>query len=249
MTLKFTLDTLEGVDEALHGLYSEADGGGFVLSVDGAVSKAKFDEVNQRAVTATDEAQRRRKTVERVTSKLGLETADGLDAALEDLLSKKGGKSNAEQEEIIRQIKTAAAAEAAELRGKLQRVQLGGAQSQFKAALMGAGFGDKVSDMLAVAHMNRLKLDDDGNLRIMQKDGATPLAGGGAGGFAEFSDLAKELAKDLPELITDTGKGGGGKPPASGGSTTAKTATRSQYDAMSSSERVDFFKQGGKVLD
>jgi len=248
MAIQFQVDKLDGVDEALKSLYKETDGG-FVLDVDGAVPQSKFAEVNQKAVDAATEAARRRKTLERVTGKLGLETADGLDDALDALIAGKGGKKDADQEAVIAQIKAASTAKETELLGRLKAIQMDGAAAQSQAALMAAGFSDKVAKMLATSNLNRVQLDDDGKIRIMSEKG-TPLAGSGADGFATFGDLAKELAAAMPELLTDTGKGGGGKPPASGnGNPKTKTVTRSQFDSMSHSERATFAKEGGKVVD
>ena len=44
MSLKFKLDSLEGLDESVAALYSKGDDGKLYLQVDGAVSKTKLDE-------------------------------------------------------------------------------------------------------------------------------------------------------------------------------------------------------------
>jgi hypothetical protein len=251
MTLKYQVESLEGIDETARGLYAEAgDGKGYVLQVEGVVSQSKFNEVNQRAVDAAEEARRRRATVERVTGKLGLETADGLDEALEALLSKSKApaKPDPDQEAVVQQIKAQAEADKKALTDQLTGIRTDAAKSQFTAALMASGFGEKVADMIANSNMNRVQFDETGKMRIMQANGS-PLAGSGADGFATVGDLASELAAAMPELLTDQGKGGGGKPPASGSQGGAKTVTRSQFDAMSQTERADFFKSGGKVTD
>lgn len=250
MTLKYEIDSLEGVDDAVKPLYAEAEGGKYVLQVEGVVSESKYQEVNQKAVDNATEAARRRKTLERVTGKLGLESADGLDEALDALLiGKKDGKSDKDQEAIIAQIKQQAEAQVKEVQAKLQQIQMQGAQGQLGAELVKVGFPAKAAEMFAAANMNRVQLDDAGNIRIMGANN-TPLAGSGADGFAVMGDLAKELAAAMPEFLVDAGKGGGGKPPASGsGGAGAKTVTRSQFDAMSHIDRADFAKQGGKVVD
>lgn len=247
MAIEYQVETLEGIDEAVAGLYVEKDGK-YMLDVQGVVPKAQYDEINQKAVDNATEAQRRRKTVERVLGKLGLEDASGLDDALDGLLSGKGKKSE-DQEQIIAQIKAQAAKDVEAARSELQDVLIGGGVSQLQAALLSEGFPAKVAEMLAKTNKERLTVDENRNLRIMGENNK-PLAGSGADGYANMTDLAKEFAAAMPELLTDKGKGGGGKPPASGGAGSAvKTVTRSQFDAMSHLDRANFSKSGGKVVD
>lgn len=219
MTLKYTLETLDGLDEGVQGLYKETDGG-FVLDVAGVVPQSKFEEVNQKALDNATEAQRRRRAQERVLEKLGVENADGLDDAIDVLLSKKPGKPDADHEAVIAQIKQASEAQIAELQGKLAQTQLSGVKADLVKDLVSAGYSPKVADMIAGANASRLQLDETGKTRIMQPNG-NPLAGSGSDGFATTADLANELAAAMPELLTDTGKGGGGKPPASSGGSAA----------------------------
>lgn len=215
MTLKYQIDDLEGLDEAHKPLYSEAEGGGYVLKVEGVVPQSKFQEVNQRAIDASTEAKRRRGTVERVLEKLGLESADGLDDAIEALKAGKN-KKDGDQEAIIAQIKADYEGKLTEANQRYTGVLMQGAVAETKAALQEAGFPAKVAEMLAKTSTDRLKVDEGGKVRIMADNG-NPLAGSGGDGYATYSDLAKELAAAMPELLADKGKGGGGKPPASGG--------------------------------
>lgn len=248
MSLKYQAESLEGLPEAVHQFYEQGDNG-YTLKVEGVVPEAKYAEANQKAVDNATEAQRRRKTVERVIGKLGLEDANGLDDALDELLSKSKASSKDEgaQKAVIEQIKAAAEQEKTGLQKQIDAMRMESAKSQFKAALMSEGFGDKVADMVAGSNANRIHFDDAGKIRVLQANG-NPLAGSGSDGFATLEDLTKELAAALPELLADTGKGGGGKPPASGTKGGAKTATRSQFDAMSQHERAAFSKSGGKVV-
>lgn len=247
--LKFATETLEGLPEALHEYYEQGDNG-FTLKVDGAVSKAQFDQVNQKAVDNATEAQRRRKTVERITSRLGIEDAAGIDAVLDDLLSRKsGGKTDEAHQAVIDQMKAAHKTELDGLNGQLAKIRGDAAREQLKVGLMGVGFGDKVADMLAQTSMSRVKFDDNGQMRIMQADQNSPLAGSGADGFATTADLSKELAAAMPELLTDAGKGGGGKPPASGAQGQSKQMSREQWRGLDTKARSDFFKSGGTLKD
>ena len=50
MKLKFKLDTLDGLDAAIAGLYEQGADGAYYLSVDGAVDKSKLDEFRNNNV-------------------------------------------------------------------------------------------------------------------------------------------------------------------------------------------------------
>jgi hypothetical protein len=248
MALKYQTETLEGLPEAVHDFYEQGENG-YTLKVEGVVPESQFKEVNQKAVDNATEAQRRRKTVERVLSKLGLENADGLDDALDGLLNAPKGKNDADQKAIVEQMREKYEGQLKEANGKLQSVLMRGAQSELKSAILAARFHPEIADDITATAMSRVQLDDSGNLRIMQADNSGPLGGSGPDGFATFADLAKELAAAKPSFLVDAGKGGGGKPPASGSKGGAQTVTRSQFDAMSHADRATFSKSGGKVVD
>lgn len=239
MALQYQVETLEGIDEAAQSLYKETDNG-YVLDVQGVVPESKFQEVNQKAIDNATEAARRRKTVERITGKLGLESADGLDEALEALVSGKGKKSE-DQEAIVAQIKADYETKLQEANGRYESVLMNGAVSEAKAALQEAGFPAKVAEMLAKTNKDRLSFADDGKIRIMADNG-NPLAGSGSDGYATFGDLANELAAAMPELLTDKGKGGGGKPPASGAGAPRTDIKRS---AMNAADKAKFIAEKG----
>ena len=224
MAIKYSIENLEGVDEAVKPLYKEAESGGFVLDVEGAVSADRFAEVNQKAVDNATEAQRRRKTVERITTALGVEDASDLDAAIEALkvAPKKVEKgAQADQEAIVSQLKADYEAKLQAAQGEVTQMKMSAAKATLQSEMQAAGFPAKVAEMLSVSGMGRVNLDDNGQARVLSETG-TPLAGTGADGFATLGDLAKELAAAMPELLTDKGKGGGGKAPASGGGNVAR---------------------------
>ncbi len=238
MALQYKVESLEGIDEAAQGLYKETEGG-FVLEVEGVVPESKYAELNQKHVDAQTEAQRRRKTVERVTGKLGLENADGLDEALDALLNGKG-KGNADNEAIVAQLKQDYEGKLKEAEGKYTGVLMNGAVAETKASLQEAGFPAKVAEMLAKTSTDRLKVDDTGKIRIMADNG-NPLAGSGDDGYATYADLAKEFAAAMPDLLVDKGKGGGGKPPASGG----QSQPKSSRSGMKAADKAKFIAEHG----
>lgn len=251
MTLKYQLDSLDGLDDGIKSLYKQGEDGKFTLPVDGVVPKSEFDAINQKAVDNANEAFRRRKTVERVTGMLGLDDASSLDDALTELMSKAKNPPKGESSDnqgIIEQIKAKAAADVDAANARVSQYVQKSAQAEVKAAIAQAGFHSEAVDMVALQAMSRVKVDaDKGEWYITKPDGTGPLAGSGSNGNATAIDLAKELAAAMPTFLQDTGKGGGGKPPASGAKGGTNTVTRSQFDAMDQSERFDFTRNGGKV--
>lgn len=212
--LKYKTDSLEGIDEAHHGLYSEAESGGYVLKVEGAVGTDKFNEVNQRAIENADEARRRRKAVEKWQ-----ELGESPDAVREAMNAK--GNPDVDHEAVVAQIKADYEAKLNVATGEISAMRSGQAQSQFKAELAKAGFHPEVIDDIAAGSAGRLSFDDEGSLRIMAPDGSKPMAGSGSEGYATVSDLASELAAAKPSFLKDEGKRGGGKPAASNSGSTS----------------------------
>ena len=103
-------------------------------------------------------------------------------------------------------------------------------------------------DLLANFALSRVSYAEDGALRVSTMDGK-PMIGTGADHGATLSDLAKELAGSVPQLVRDAGAGGGGKQPGSNGGTPKTTITRTAFDAMDQGARSTFAKEGGKVVN
>lgn len=243
MTLKLEMDSLDGLDDNIASLYQERDGK-YVLPVDGVVAKSEYDSLNQRLVDANEENARRRRSVER-WKELG-ESPE----AVKELLSGKA-KPNEDQERIVSEIKQTYEGKLKEAQGKVQELVKKNTLADLKGALAQLNIVPQGFDPLVLVAQNRIAFDENGNPRIMSADGSKPLAGSGADGYATVADLAKELAaSDMGQMfVKDTGQSGSGKPPASqSGKSTAQTATRAQFDAMSQRDRMAFIKDGGKVI-
>ena len=244
MTLKYQLDSLDGVDEGIASLYQEQDGK-FVLPVDGVVPKSEYETLNQKLVDANEENARRRRSVERWR-----ELGESPEAVKEMLAGKT--KPNEDQERIVSEIKNQYEGKLTEAQQRIQTMMQRNAMADLKSQLAQQNIVPQGLDPLTLVAQSRISFDENGNLRIMAADGSKPLAGSGADGYATVADLAKELAaSDMGQLfVRDAGQSGGGKPPASqNGKSTTNTVTRSQFDAMSQRERATFVKDGGKVVD
>jgi hypothetical protein len=121
------------------------------------------------------------------------------------------------------------------------------ANAELRAELAKAGVIPEGLDILAKFAEGRIQFNDDGTPKVLTNDGK-PMIGSGPDHGATLADLAKEMAKTIPHLVKDEGRGGGGKPPSNGG-TPQKTVTRAEFDAMSQADRAALAKSGGKVTD
>jgi hypothetical protein len=201
--------------------------------------QAQLKETNQKLLDANEEAMRRRKTNER------------LKAEMEALQSQPAPEPQANNEEIISQIK--AQYEEQLSAERTQRIGLvkQNAMAELKSALASERIVAAGLEPLTLMAQSRLQIDDLGNPRIMAADGSKPLAGSGADGYATISDLAKELAaSETGQLfVRDSGVSGGGKPPASqGGNAGNKTMPDAEFRKLSQKARAAFLNNGGKPI-
>ena len=159
----------------------------------------------------------------------------------------KGGKGGEEAQAKLDAMKADYEGKIADRESRLTALMRRQANAELRAELAKAGVIPEGLDILAKFAEGRIAFNDDGSPKVMTADGK-PMIGSGADHGATLADLAKELAKTIPHLVKDEGKGGGGKPPGQGG-TPPKTVTRADFDAMSQVDRAAFAKSGGKVTD
>jgi hypothetical protein len=159
----------------------------------------------------------------------------------------KGGKGGEEAQAKLDAMKSQYEGQITDLSGKLGKMMKDNAMSALRAELAKAGVIPEGLDILAAFAAQRIQFHDDGRPKIVTAEGQ-PMIGTGSDHGATLSDLARELAKAIPHLVSDQGKGGGGKPPGQGGNT-GKTVTRAEFEAMPQADRSAFAKSGGKVTD
>lgn len=212
MALKFKLDSLSDLPEAQQSLYTELDGV-FVLDVDGAADAAELERFKQKAVQAEDDA---------IKFRLKLKEYKELGTPEEIQGKIKGAGDNEDHDKIVAQLKSDFQAKEEEYRSQIATMRKNNDKSAIMSELIKAGFAvpdgnDVAVQMVADFALSRVSYDNEGNQRIMTADGAAPMIGNAQNGGATFTDLAKDLAKSMPHLVKDEGKGGGGKLPANGG--------------------------------
>jgi hypothetical protein len=91
---------------------------------------------------------------------------------------------------------------------------------------------------------------ENGALRVLQIDGKTPMAGSGADGLADLTDLVKEAAGKFPMLfLAETQGGGSARSSGAPNRLGAKTMTRSTFNSLSPQAQMDRVKAGWKIVD
>lgn len=240
--MKIELNDLSGLPEGLQSVV-ETEGDKHSLDLSKLALQSDLEKFKAQKLKAENESIDRRKALT-AWKELG-ETPEEVRAKIEN--ASKGG--NEDHERIVTELKTSHEAARAEDKRKYDALLSRTTASDLKAELAKAGVVSEGLDLLANFASARIQHDDDGNLRILADDGKTPMVGSAPNGGATLADLASSLAKTIPHLVKDEGKGGGGKQPGSQGGTPAKTVTRAEWDQMSHPERATFSKDGGKVTD
>ena len=213
MTLKFKIETLEGLSEDVSKLYVEKDGA-FFLDVEGAVSEADHDEVKSKYVSAKDEAIQNRLTAKDWKS-LGESPAEVrklMDAA------KKGGAGAEDAQARLDAMAADHKIEIDESNARFDKMSKRNATSELKTELAKAGFHSDAIDDIASGALSQLKFSEDGTMKVTNPDG-TPMSGNGPEYGATLADFAKKLTATKAYALRSEFKNGGEKPAGSQGGT------------------------------
>lgn len=230
MALKFKITEAEFKEneEAFTGLY-EKSGDGYQLKVDGLPEpedtsglKRKIDELlneKKEAKRLADEAEQRRLEAER---KQAEEKND-----FESLFQ----SSEKQRETLQKQLE--------EMRGNIAKKEV----ETTAMAIAGELAEGNNAKLLSQFVKSRLKYDGDG-IQILDDSGKPTVA--------TLDDLKKEFATSgmYDSLITGNKAGGGGaNPNKAGGGAAEKTIARQDFEQLGHSERMEFVKGGGQVID
>lgn len=232
--MEITIDTTEGLPEAIKPLAQESDGK-FKIDLAKLVPSSELDAAKSSLLATRTESIDRRKaldawkalgTVEEVQAKL----AKGADP------------------QIIDQMRTQHAADIGARDQKLTSVMTRYAMSELKAELAKAGVVPEGLDLLSSFAAGRVRFSDEGEISVLAPDGKTPMIGSGTNGGATLAELAKSLASTVPQLVRDGGIGGGGKPPGSAGGG-EKVMTRAAFDALDPAGKAAAVAAKTKITD
>lgn len=214
--LKFTVDSLDDVEETHRGLYAERDGK-FVLTVEGLPEPDGLKTALEKERELRKKYERQIKGWEKV-GKTPEEIADLVTQAEER--ARKKAEDEGDFQTLLQQHQAKWDKERTELQDELSAARDSERgtiiENSLLAALTKAGATEEGIDLLPERLAHRIKFERDGSKRvvkIMAADGETPLAGSAQNGTATFEDLVKETVEKYPSLFKSNGAGGSGKLP------------------------------------
>jgi len=254
MALQAVVDSIDAVPEALRGEYAEKDGK-FYLNLEGGDALPFVAGLR----TALDTERNVNKTTKEAIAawkKIGKtpeEIADLVKAKNE--AEEKAAREAGNFDGILKQHQTKWDGERTTLQserdGALSVARSAVVDSNLKSALAGAKATAEGFAALPKLLGDRVKTDfvnGEFTTTILQADGKTPMIGSGANGTATFDDLVKDAVKTFPSLFEGSGAGGGGKSPKDAGGS-GKTITRTEFEALSHTDKRAKLAAGVKVVD
>lgn len=236
MALKYEIETLDGLDDAVKGLYEES-GDKYRLLVDGIPKgedvsglKSKVDEL----LAEKKEAAKRAKEAEEAARKSAEEAArkSGDVTAIEKSWQEKFAARESELTALLESKNSA-----------ITSITVDAAAARMAAELA----GDLGTSDLLLPHIR-------GRLAVEEKDGTFITAVRdlqGRPSAATMEELKKEFAGNpaFSRVIAGSKASGGGADGKPGGGATQKTINRAQYDALNPAERMAHTRAGGTVTD
>lgn len=240
--LKTNLDSLEGVNENFHSLYEKTESGGYRLQVEG------LDDLDKLKKKKDIEAEHRTK-------------AENKARELEEQLNKLQGqfdqqnddkhRNNGDIEALDKSWQEKLSKREAELQGQIE--SLTGAMT----ATTVDSVAQSIAAELAVEGSSKVLLPHiKSRLAAEQRDGKFVTVVKDADGKPSaltLDELKQEFANDaaFSHVVVGSKASGGGANGGNnnGGGAAGKTVTRSQFDAFSPQERMDFAKDGGTIKD
>lgn len=230
--LKYEIDSLDGLGEAVTGFYEKTDSGKFRLKVEGIEDVSGLKRKNEELLAEKRAAADARKQAEE-SARIAAEEAARKSGDVESL-DKSWQKKHAD----------ALAAKEAELgtvKGTLNKLLVDNVAVQLATELAVQG-----SSALLIPHIkSRLEVDTSSG-----EPKTVVLGPDGKRSALTIEELKAELAANpaFAPVIAGSKATGGGASGTGGGGGAAKTIARPQFDRMEAAERSNFLKSGGKVI-
>lgn len=230
--LKYEIDSLDGLGEAVTGFYEKTDSGKFRLKVEGIEDVSGLKRKNEELLAEKRAAADARKQAEE-SARIAAEEAARKTGDVESL-DKSWQKKHAD----------ALAAKEAELgtvKGTLNKLLVDNVAVQLATELAVQG-----SSALLIPHIkSRLEVDTSSG-----EPKTVVLGPDGKRSALTIEELKAELAANpaFAPVIAGSKATGGGASGTGGGGGAAKTIARPQFDRMEAAERSNFLKSGGKVI-
>lgn len=162
------------------------------------------------------------------------------DGKLDEVVTRRVAKRDADWQKKLDAAVASAEGEKAKSTKFLGRVL----DEQIRASVNGKVHDKAVEDALFRARMI-FSLDEDGNA-IQLQDGKAVLGKDGKSAFSP-AEWIESMRESAPHWFPATGSGSGAQHNQGAGGT--KTVTRSEFDAMSATERQATVKAGTKIID
>lgn len=233
MPLKYEIDSLDGLGEAVTGFYEKTDSGKFRLKVEGIEDVSGLKKQRDELLAEKKEAQRKAKESEEA-ARLAAEEA-----------ARKSGDVDSLDKSWQKKHNDALAAKEAELgtvKGTLNKILVDNVAVQLATDLALQG-----SAALLIPHIkSRLEVD------MSSGEPKTVVLGpDGKRSALTLEELKAEFAGNpaFAPVIAGSKASGGGASGSGGGGGAVKTVTRAQFDSMSQKERLEHSRSGGKVTD
>ena len=242
MALKLTLDTLDGVDAALQGLYVKSEDGKFRLDAEG------LDQIQASLKAANKEAAERRIALEKLKG-VDPEEYARLKTEAEDRATKdaeKKGEWDKLREQMAQKHATDLQAKdttLAKYRAALERNLIDAQAVTAIAAAKG------VPELLLPHVKNRVKVQEvDGEFSFQVLDAkGNPMIADAAGTPAGFSHLIESMKADpvFGRAFEGSGASGGGShQSAATNPNGTKTITRTEFDQLGPAAKAAFARTG-----
>ncbi len=233
MSLKYEVDTVDGLDASVSGLYEKTDSGKFRLKVEGIEDvsglKGKIAELLNEKKTAA-EARKQAEDAARLAAEEAARKSGDVES-----LDKSWQKKHAE----------ALAAKEAELgsvKGTLNKLLVDNVAVQLANDLALQG-----SAALLIPHIkSRLEVDTSGG-----EPKTVVIGPDGKRSALTLDELKAEFAGNpaFAPVIAGSKATGGGASGSGGGGGAAKTVTRAQFNQLSPGQQMEHIRAGGKVAN
>lgn len=225
MTLKLTLDNLDGVDEAIKAYYVEQDGK-FKLAVDGLEDTSGLKSALEKERKARRDAEQRAKLA------LSDEEMEEVERLRAEAARAKGA------DEIVNQIK---ARHAKELEARTKEAQA------YRASLEKTVLESTASKLLAEhkGNVSLLMPHIQAALRVEETDGQFQVVPANA---ASLEEVVTGLKTTFPAAFSDSGHSGSGAVGGGGGGA-GRTMKISDFNNLAPKAQADFMAKGGALTE
>lgn len=233
MALKYEVDTVDGLDSSVSGLYEKTDSGKFRLKVEGVEDVSGLKKKNQELIAekqAAAEARRKAEEEARIAAEEAARKSGDVDS-----LDKSWQKKHADA-------LAAKDAELGGLKGTLNKLLVDNVAVQLANDMAVQG-----SAALLIPHIkSRLEVDTSGG-----EPKTIILGPDGKRSALTLDDLKNEFASNpaFSPVIAASKATGGGASGSGGGGGAAKTVTRAQFNQLSPGQQMEHIRAGGKVAN